>query len=101
MLNVNLDIPIFRTSNNLGNNMAKIKLTNKWRVSARITPELNRSLNDFVDWLKEKEPFKVRGRSVRREHVIQLALIELLSQDKNEAASRISAYVSELESSCS
>jgi hypothetical protein len=77
-----------------------IKLTNKWRVSARVTPELNRSLNDLVDFLKEKDSFKVRGRSARREHVIQLALLDLINQDKEEAAKRLAANVKTLESSC-
>ena len=34
-----------------------MKLTNKWRVPARVTPELNRSLNELVDWLKESEAY--------------------------------------------
>ena len=34
-----------------------LKLTNKWRVPARVTPELNRSLNELVDWLKESEAY--------------------------------------------
>lgn len=77
-----------------------IKLTNKWRVSARVTPELNRSLNDLVDYLKETDAFKVRGRSARREHVIQLALLDLIKQDKKEAANRLAQYVKDLEATC-
>ena len=77
-----------------------LKLTNKWRVSARVTPELNRSLNELVDWLKESEAFKVRGRSARREHVIQLALLDFIKSDKAEAARRLSANLPELESQC-
>jgi hypothetical protein len=77
-----------------------IKLTNKWRVSARVTPELNRSLIDLVDWLKESDTFKVRGRSARREHVIQLALLDIISQDKAEAAKRLASHVKELEAQC-
>ncbi len=76
------------------------KLTNKWRVSARVTPELNRSLNEFVDWLKESESFKVRGRLPRREHVIQLALLDIMSQDKAEAARKLGLQVNTLESQC-
>lgn len=77
-----------------------VKLTNKWRVSARVTPELNRSLNDLVDFLKETEAFKVRGRSARREHVIQLALLDLVNQDKAVAAKRLAMNVKDLESTC-
>lgn len=77
-----------------------VKLSNKWRVSARVTPDLNRSLNDLVDWLKENETFKVRGRSARREHIIQLALLDLVSQDKEAAAKRLADHVKELEQSC-
>jgi hypothetical protein len=77
-----------------------VKLSNKWRVSARVTPELNRSLNDLVDWLKEHETFKVRGRSARREHIIQLALLDLVNQDKEQAAKRLAGHVKDLEQSC-
>ena len=77
-----------------------MKLSNKWRVSARVTPDLNRSINDLVDWLKENEPFKVRGRSVRREHVIQLALMDLVKEGKEAAAKRLARHVKELEDSC-
>ena len=77
-----------------------VKLTNKWRVSARVTPELNRSLNELVDWLKESEAFKVRGRSARREHVIQLALLDFIKAEKTEAARRLSANLAELEAQC-
>jgi hypothetical protein len=77
-----------------------VKLTNKWRVSARVTPELNRSLNELVDYLKDSEPFKVRGRSVRREHVIQLALLDLIGQDREAAVKRLSSHVAELEKAC-
>jgi hypothetical protein len=77
-----------------------MKLSNKWRVSARVTPEMNRGLNDLVDFIKEKDLFKVRGRSARREHIIQLALLELLKEDRESAAKRLSGYISDLESSC-
>lgn len=77
-----------------------VKLTNKWRVSARVTPEMNRSLNELVDTLKEADTLKIRGRSARREHVIQLALIELMKQEPEKVAERLSAFVPELEASC-
>jgi hypothetical protein len=77
-----------------------VKLTNKWRVSARVTPEMNRSLNELVDQLKEKDSLKIRGRSARREHLIQLALMEIMKQDPDKVAERLSALVPELEASC-
>ncbi|MFM1801181.1 MAG: hypothetical protein RJA81_533 [Planctomycetota bacterium] len=77
-----------------------MKLSNKWRVSARVTPEMNRGLNELVDFIKEKDLFKVRGRSARREHIIQLALLELIKQDRETVAKRLSCYIPDLESSC-
>ncbi len=77
-----------------------MKLTNKWRISARVTPEMNRSLNELVDYFKEHDSFKVRGRSARREHVIQLALLDILNQEPEKLASRLAAYIPNLESTC-
>lgn len=77
-----------------------VKLTNKWRVSARVTPEMNRSLNELVDQLKERDSLKIRGRSARREHLIQLALLELMKQDPESVANRLALLVPELEASC-
>lgn len=77
-----------------------VKLTNKWRVSARVTPEMNRSLNKMVDQLKEKDLLKIRGRSPRREHIVQLALLELMKREPEEVARRFSVLVPELEASC-
>lgn len=77
-----------------------MKLTNKWRISARVTPEMNRSLNELVDYFKEHDSFKVRGRSARREHVIQLALLDILNQEPEKLASRLAAHIPNLESTC-
>ena len=77
-----------------------MKLSNKWRVSARVTPEMNRGLNELVDYFKESDAFKVRGRSARREHVIQLALLELIKQDREEVIDRLSKMIPDLEQSC-
>ena len=77
-----------------------MKLTNKWRISARVTPEMNRSLNELVDYFKEHDSFKVRGRSARREHVIQLALLDILNQEPEKVANRLAAHIPNLESTC-
>jgi hypothetical protein len=77
-----------------------VKLTNKWRISARVTPEMNRSLNELVDYFKEHDSFKVRGRSARREHIIQLAVLEILNQDPEQVANRLAAHIPNLESTC-
>jgi hypothetical protein len=77
-----------------------VKLSNKWRVSARITPEMNRRLNELVDYFKETDKFKIRGRSARREHVIQLALLELIKLDREEVIERLSKLIPDLEQSC-
>ena len=77
-----------------------VKLSNKWRVSARITPEMNRRLNELVDYFKETDKFKIRGRSARSEHVIQLALLELIKLDREEVIDRLSKLIPELEQSC-
>lgn len=77
-----------------------MKLTNKWRISARVTPEMNRSLNELVDYFKEHDSFKVRGRSARREHVIQLALLDILNQEPEKVASRLAVHIPNLESTC-
>lgn len=77
-----------------------MKLSNKWRISARVTPEMNRSLNELVDYFKENDSFKVRGRSARREHVIQLALLDLMRQQPADVAERLSKLIPTLEASC-
>ena len=77
-----------------------VKLTNKWRVSARVTPEMNRALNDLLDRLKESDSLKVRGRSVRREHLVQLALLGLIKLPPEEVAKVLTPLVEELEAVC-
>lgn len=77
-----------------------VKLTNKWRVSARVTPEMSRDINTVVDQIKEKDLLKVRGRTVRREHLVQLALIDLLKSSPEDIAKRLMPLVKELEASC-
>jgi hypothetical protein len=61
---------------------------------------MNRGLNELVDYFKESDAFKVRGRSARREHVIQLALLELIKQDRDSVANRLAKLIPDLEQSC-
>lgn len=77
-----------------------MKLSNKWRVSARVTPEMNKSLNDMIDHFKIHDSLKVRGRSARREHVIQLAILEMCNHSPDEIAARLSELIPTLESMC-